>query len=374
MHDSRSAPLRLPALALVGAVALALAATPATGSGHRHGTRGERSIPSGKAYLPSKGRVFTGTSDTGQTSDYREFRAEAGAHPAVMQSFESWGYVPKEALARWDDTNSRGMLSLSTAKCWKCPDSISPKSIARGKGDRYAVALAKALADRRKPTYVRFLPEMNGYWNRYSAFEGDGSRRDRAHSTGNFKRAWRRFVLIVRGGERKAIDRRLRRLGMPRISERTPKRLPRPKVSFAWVPQSTGSPDVEGNRPQDYFPGWKYVDWVGADVYGKYPNIDGVGDLYRKFDKRPFMIGEWSPWDVDRPRFVKDLFGWVEKHKRARMAVYYQGFGEGADNPYELGDYPRSTRTLRHVLDAKRYIPFAPENDRGGGKKDHRSR
>ena len=352
-------------LVLLAVLGLALVAGPAPAAKHRGGGKG---VPKGKAYLPAKGKIFTGASDTGQSSDFREFRDDTRAHPAVMQSFESWGYVPKEALGRWTETNTRGMLSLSTARCWKCPDVISPRSIARGKGDRYIVALGKALAHRRKPTYVRLLPEMNGYWNRYSAFEASGERRDMAHSTKNFKRAWRRFVLIARGGERKAIDRRLQKLGMPRIRERTPKRLPQPKVAFAWVPQSTGSPDVKGNRPKDYFPGWDYVDWVGADVYGKYPNIAGVDSLYKRFSKRPFMIGEWSPWDVDRPSFVKDLFGWIEKHGRASMAVYYQGFGEGSDNPYELADYPKSTKALRRILNSKKYLPFAPENERSGGK------
>ena len=102
-------------------------------------------------FPPPKGKIFTGVSDTGQSSDFAEFREQTGAHPAVMQSFESWGYVPKEALGRWTDTNTRGMLSLSTAKCWGCPDVISPRSIAEGKGDRYIVALGKALAHRRKP-------------------------------------------------------------------------------------------------------------------------------------------------------------------------------------------------------------------------------
>ena len=120
------------------------------------------------------------------------------------------------------------------------------------------------------------------------------------------------------------------------------------------------SPDVKGNQPRDYFPGWKYVDWVGADVYGKFPNIAGVNSLYKQFSKRPFLIGEWSSWDVDSPRFVKALFDWIEHHHRANMAIYYQGFGEGADNPYELSDYPQSTRVLRHILNERKYAPLRP--------------
>jgi hypothetical protein len=373
LHSPRLWTLALTSLVVLGVVAVTLA----TGAANGAENGGGHGLPRGDAFLPPKGKIFTGASDTGQSSDYHEFRADTRAHPAIMQSFESWGYVPKEALGRWLDTNTRGMLSLSTAKCWKCPDVISPQSIAEGKGDRYIVALARALAHRRKPTYIRLMPEMNGYWNRYSAYGSDGQVRDRFHTTADFKSAWRRFVLIARGGPVKAIDRRLRTLRMPKLTERTARKLPRPKVSFAWVPQSTGSPDVKGNRPRDYFPGWKYVDWVGADVYGKFPNIAGVNSLYKQFSKRPFLIGEWSSWDVDNPRFVKALFDWIEHHHRANMAIYYQGFGEGADNPYELSDYPRSTKVMRHILNERKYAPFAPENDRGHrgrGGKDGRGR
>ena len=45
-----------------------------------------------------------------------------------------------------------------------------------------------------------------------------------------------------------------------------------PKVAFMWTPLTRGSPDVPGNGPNDYFPGRKYVDWVGTDVYSKFSN------------------------------------------------------------------------------------------------------
>ena len=217
LHSPRLWTLTLTSLVVLGALAVTLA----TGAANGAKNGGGHGLPRGNAFLPPKGKIFTGASDTGQSSDYHEFRADTRAHPAVMQSFESWGYVPDEALGRWLDTNTRGMLSLSTAKCWKCPDVISPQSIAEGKGDRYIVALAKALAHRRKPTYIRLMPEMNGYWNRYSAYGSDGQVRDRFHTTADFKNAWRRFVLIARGGPVKAIDRRLRKLRMPKLTERT---------------------------------------------------------------------------------------------------------------------------------------------------------
>lgn len=347
-------PPRLLGLTLVALVAALFCATGIAAA------KGRSKEPS-KAYLPAKGKIFSGISDTGQTSDYRKFRNRTKAHPAVMQSFESWGYYPKEAISRWDDTNTRGMLSLSTSQCWGCDGVISPKSIAEGKGDRYILALARGLAKRKKPTYIRLFPEMNGYWNDYSAFHGSGKPRDDAYSTTNFTKAWKRFVLISRGGPRKAVEHKLRKQGMPKIRAKTKRKLPQPKLAFAWVPQSAGSPNIAGNQPADYFPGYNYVDWVGVDIYSKFPNFAGLNAVYKKFDRAPFLIGEWAPWGVDNPAFVNTLFNWIEGHSRARMAVYYQGFGEGADNPYEITDYPQSLDVLRNVLNSKRYAPFTPE-------------
>lgn len=365
---------------LLGAAALTAAAKPHHGkSGHGHGAgaKGGKGGKGGLAHaqplLPPKGKIFTGTSDTGQTSDFRQYQRESASHPAVLQAFESWGYVPREAINRWADTRSRGMLSLSTSPCWMCNEKITPQSIANGKGDRYLLSLAAALVKRKKPTYIRLFPEMNGSWNRYGAYTADGKLRDKAHSTKQFRNAWRRFVLIVRGGEVRAIDQALHKLHMPKIRGKVKSHLPEPKVAFVWVPQSTGSPNVKGNAPRDYFPGWDYVDWVGADLYGKFPNFAGLNALYKQFPKAPFLIGEWSSWDVDNPGFVKQLFSWIEHHPRARMALNYQGFGEGEDNPFELSDYGKSRQQLKHVLNANRYAPFAPENEqrkgvKGGGK------
>lgn len=211
------------------------------------------------------------------------------------------------------------------------------------------------------------MPEMNGHWNGYSAFGGSGHPRGKAHSAKNFIRAWKRFTLIVRGGPRKAVEKKLRKLGLPKIKAKTKRSLPKPKVAIAWVPQSTGSPNVGGNAPADYFPDNAYVDWVGADIYGKFPNFSGLDSLYRKYaKKKPFMIGEWAPWGADDPQFVSTLATWIAKHKRTRMAVYYQGFGEGADNEFEANDYPRSLEVLRRTLDGYRYIDFAPEEGKQG--------
>ncbi len=387
----RSRRLVAIAVALLIATAAVIAAPDADAKGKHHhghhgpkhhgGKHGHKGKGKGRsAYLPPKGESFAGVSDTGQSSDYRQYRDAVQAHPAVMQSFESWGYVPQEAINRWSESRTRGMLSLSTKPCWDCHAKISTGSIANGKGDGYLLSLSQALAKRHKPTYIRLFPEMNADWNPYSAFEHDGDPRGKLNSTASFKAAWKRIVLILRGGKLDKLNHELKKLKQPKLQAEAKAKLPDPKVAFAFVPQAKGSPDIPANGPENYFPGKKYVDWVGGDVYGKYPSLAGLTSIYRKFGKLPYLVGEWSPWNRDDPAFVKSLFGWAKKHSRTRMLVYYQGFGEGKANDFEITDYPKCLKTVRTILDSKRFLQFAPEEQRhkghggkhhGGGKRKH---
>jgi hypothetical protein len=213
---------------------------------------------------------------------------------------------------------------------------------------------------------------MNGHWNPYSAFNSDGSSRDGDHSTYWFRQAWRRFTLIVRGGRRAKINHRLHRLGLPKIERvkgaaeyeklGVPATLPKPKVALIWVPQSSGSPNLAANGPEDYWPGGEYVDWVGADTYARFPNFDGLSRLYRSFRHKPFVISEWSPWDTGDPGWVRQLFSWARRHGRTRMLVYYQGWTDG--DPHRIHHYTSAKRVLRHQLNAGRFDAFAPYSRR----------
>jgi hypothetical protein len=325
----------------------------------------------GGAYPPHGKDLYMGISDGGSKQDYFRFAKAAGQHIPVMQAFETWNAWSQDSVKRWKRTESRGMLSLSTAACYGCRGVISPRAIRRGEGDRYLLTVNRKLAEWGRPTYIRLLPEMNGHWNPYAAFDEDGSRRGKSHQTAQFRKAWKRSVIIIEGGRLKTINRRLKKNRMPPLKtgrkgkDGPPKHLPEPKVSFLWVPQTAGSPNIRGNGPKAYWPGAKYVDWVGADIYGKYPNFSGLNGFYKHYRKKPFVIGEWGPWDVDNPAFTRHLFRWVEKHNRAKMAIYYQGFGPG--NPYQIRHYPASKKAMRRELKGRRWVSRAPDSRRPGG-------
>jgi hypothetical protein len=371
MKNALASPIH-QTLSLVAAATICLSAAAAPVEGHARAPRHE-------AFLPPHHRMFHGVTDTGKARDFRVFNRRVGAHNALLESFGHWGGEHLLAgLHRWRTTHTRGVLSLSTAPGGE-PELISPRRIARGFGDSYVLELNGLIARSGQIVYIRLFPEMNGYWNPYCAFNADGSSRGASHSTPAFRDAWRRIVLIMRGGNRAAINRKLVRQGMPRIyraasnddpvyeRREVPVALQHPTVAFMWVPQTIGSPDVRANGPGRYWPGGRYVDWIGADIYSKFAT-PGVWSAFRHFyrtwrDPRqhhwPFVVGEYSPWDNDyRGAFTRRLLDWALKHRRARALIYYRS--TFPNNEFDINHWPRARAILRRELNRPRFMEYAP--------------
>jgi hypothetical protein len=302
-------------------------------------------------FLPPAGKVFQGITDNPVAS----YSAAVGKHPAVYQEFVAWGqWLP--GIAQGGLTaHARMMMAITTA--YGTREAITPGGIAAGAGDAWLIGLNNALYASGNITYIRLMGEMDGYWNPFSAYNANGTPRDRAHSAAAYRQAWKRVTLILRGGPLAHIDGMLARLGMPPL--RTSSDLPRPKVAMLWVPQTAGDPLVAGNQPGAYWPGSAWVDWVGTDFYSKFPNFAGLNAFYREFPGKPFVFGEYALWGADNPGWVDELFAWVSSHPRVRMLMYNQG--ARADGPFQLSRYPRSARELRRLLASPKFPAFAPE-------------
>jgi hypothetical protein len=328
-------------LALPAIAALALAAAPA-------------SAPA-DALLPPAGGVFTGL--TG--GSYPAFQREVGKHPAVNGVFVTWGREIGDALGEASFNHARLMLHISTAKGYGAPEQITPRGIAQGAGDGYLLRLGREIAARGQPVYIRLLPEMDQANNVYCAFAPSGASRGPSHSTASFRAAWRRAVLILRGGPVAAIDARLRALALPPVRGAGGASLPRAPVAFLWVPQSEGAPDTTANSPAAYYPGDAYVDWVGTDFYSLFPNFRGLQRIYSAYPHKPFVFGEWALWNGDDAGWVDRLFSFMASHARVRMALYNDG--ERVNGPFRLSRYPAARREIHRWLSAPRYLAYAPE-------------
>ena len=292
-------------------------------------------------FAPPRGVLWHGVAG-GYSPD--SFAREAGREPEVFQLFAEWGNVDW-AIARGDASGARLMIHLSTNGGPGTRERVTPAQIAAGRGDAFLVRFGAKIAERGKPFYLRLMAEMNGPWNAYCAFDENGRPRP-GHSTRDFRRAWRRIALILRGGERATIDAKLGRLRMPAVTVGEGP-LAKAPVALMWVPHNATALNIPANQPRAYWPGARYVDWVGTDFYGQNPNWGALEKIYRDFPGKPFVFGEWALWGRDDPAFVKRLFAFARSHRRVRMLVYNQGRESG---PFRLKRYPRGRRALRAEL------------------------
>lgn len=230
-------------------------------------------------------------------------------------------------------------------------EAISPRRIAEGYGDKYLIAMGKAISDYGRPIYIRPMAEMNGWWNFYSAFNQNGSSRGPTHSTKSFRLAFKRIYVILHGGNVPAMNRRFRNWGVrPLQSDRaTLPQNPAPTLKVLWNPQGFGSPDIRANRAQAYYPGDDYVDVVGDDIYdqgGRY-EYRAMVDLYRAHRGKPFAIGEFGLWNLDDPGFVQDIATFIRTHPRTELAVFNRA---ESGSIFDLARKSRSRAAYRRHL------------------------
>jgi hypothetical protein len=307
-------------------------------------------------FLPPGHGIFTGL--TG--GSYQSFQGEVGKHPAVDGVFVTWGRTFESALGQAHANHARLMLHISTAQGYGAPEQITPRGIAQGIGDSYLLSLGRQIAQNGEPVYIRLFPEMDQANNAYCAYNADGSSRGASHSTDSFRQAWRRVVLVLRGGPVSAIDARLHMLGLPPVrGVAAASTLPLSPVAFLWVPQTAGTPDTSANSPRAYYPGDAYVDWVGTDFYSLYPNFRGLQRFYFEHPRKPFAFGEWALWNGDDAGWVRQLFSFIASHPRVRMALYNQG--ERTNGPFRLSRYPNARREIRRLIASQRFLAFTPE-------------
>jgi hypothetical protein len=318
---------------------------------------------------PPKPSVFFGVSDKGTTQDFDEFAGLLEKHPALLETFHPWGNSLNAAFERWRETATRPILHISTVDDQTLAELITPEQIALGAGDDYLLQLNDFFAKHGLPAYIRPLGEPNRCLNAWSAVNCDGSQKGGEHTTGWYKQAFRRIAAIVRGGQTlEGVDATLAEIGLPplhRTKGPNPASLPAAPVSMVWSPLPGGSPRVKGNFPGNYWPGSRWVDWVGTDFYSQYPVWKDLNRFYggKQWKRKPVSISEWAVAGDDEPRFVKQLVAWTVKRPRVRMLVYYDGFGTSAEeNPYDLSHYPRTTNTLRLKARRPNFLSTAEYN------------
>lgn len=329
----------------------------------------EAAKPAARTLPPPKGKIFQGVTDTGEAEHFWDFARAVGRKPAVIHTFHPWGNSFRQALPRWRKTKARPMLHITT-RTDAGAEIITPLQIANGKGDDYLLRLNRAFHNSRTPAYLRPMGEPNRCKNLYAGVDCSGSVRGGSYSFEYYRAAFRRIATIVRGGgKRGKINAKLRKIGLPKIQKvrgvkKLPRRIPGAAVSMVWSPLPDGAPGVYANRPKSYWPGSRWVDWVGTTFDSRYSNWKHLKRFYQTWAEgkdKPMVLAEW--WlGGDDPRFVKRLFAFMKRHSKAKMMVFYQDFG--SSNSFRIQNFPRARRAYSKMVDTPRFPRYAPRYPR----------
>lgn len=308
--------------------------------------------------MPHGKKVFFGVSDTGNPADFGHFSSALGKHPALIETFRSWGADFPESIERWQTARARPVLHVTTADNNDGHELITPRGIAQGFGDGYLIRLNRLFWAKRMPAYIRPLGEPNRCINVYASYDCAGNGRGGAHSPRWYRLAFRRMYIVLHGGGKlDAIDARLARAGLPPLRADVGG-LPKAPVAVIWGTLPAGSPTVPQNRPRHFYPGSRYVDWVGTDFYSDNQDWKALTGLYNRFSDKPFALPEFGVSSGDDPTYMRRLMVWVRRHPRCKMLVYYQDFGSASS--YRIQNYPASLAVLSNALHSPVFPPFAP--------------
>lgn len=292
--------------------------------------------------VPTHGAYTGAFIDFGDTEDdvtldgIEDFEMMVGKHQAIIASSSYWGEqtFPTENMniiwrhgswplvfwSPWDEPYEQN----------RGPDRFSLKAIIAGKWDNYIDRWADAARAFGQPMLVVFGNEMNGDWFPWSgAYYGGktpvSGKPNEWEGPETYKAAYRHVVDRVRArGAR--------------------------NIQWMFHVNNYSYPLDTWNLAPAYYPGAKYVDWMGLSVYGQQfkdepwadipPLVDWPYEELRRLDpQKPIMIAEWATGEFpnagDKGAWIKqglDLFR--TRYPRLKAAVWWHERWQNLDQSY----------------------------------------
>jgi mannan endo-1,4-beta-mannosidase len=233
--------------------------------------------PSAPAAPPSPVR-YLGVYEPGSPATYAgvdAFARDVGRRPNLVTYYSSWGQDFQQAFA--ETAASHGAMTIVQIE----PSNISLAKIAAGGYDSYLTNFADQVAAFPHKVVISFGHEMNGYWYSWGYHNTPAS---------TFIAAWRHIVDLFR------------QQGANNV---------------VWLWQ-VNSLNTKTGLPHEWWPGAKYVTWVGVSGYYYLPtdSFDNVFNpvVYdiRQFTQDPLLIAETAVGPpAGQARGIADLFAGI---------------------------------------------------------------
>lgn len=307
-------------IGVVGAI-MALALTYAVRTeGHRaHAARPHPSHSS--TTLPVKPESYIGVYQEGAPDSYAgvtNFTAKTGIKPRLVVYYSGWFEPFKATFAT--TAAEHGAVPLIQIN----PQGINLAAIASGKYDGYLSSYAEAVRSYHHPVILGFGHEMNGTWYSWGY---------RHTSPAVFVAAWRHIVTLFRG-------------------------LRARNVTWLWtvnIVHRGGSI----SRPAPWWPGDKYVTWVGLDGYYYKPSwkfaplFGPTITAIRELTHDPILIAETSVSPAtNQPAKIADLFAGIRLYSLLGFVWFDSVHSKDwrLNNPAAIATFQRGASTYRGRL------------------------
>ena len=246
----------------------------------------------------------------------KQFARTVGREPNLVSYYSGWYQPFQTAFAEIAARNG------ATTIVQIDPTNISLARIAASGYDRYLIRYAKEVAAFGRPVVISFGHEMNGFWESWGYTHTPAA---------DFRAAWRHIVDVFR--QNGATN-----------------------VKWLWQVNSVSK---KTGPIHDFWPGAKYVNWVGVSGYYYLPGetfkyiFEPVISQVRKFTNDPILIAETGVSSGPKAVFnIKDLFHGL----RAQHAIGILWFDLDKPGPlyhggkWRLEGHATAVRTFRAAL------------------------
>jgi mannan endo-1,4-beta-mannosidase len=236
----------------------------------------------GSSALPGKVASYLGVYESGPPDTYQritEFARAAGRHPNLVGYYSGWGVPFERSFA--ETVHSHGGVTILQMD----PTYASIPAIAGGMYDQYLRTFADSVRDFGHPVVIGFGHEMNADWYSW------GYKHVPAPT---FVAAWRHIVSLFRGQGAN-------------------------NVTWLWTINqdlSTTGP------PASWWPGSRYVTWVGIDGYYYRPSStfttvfgETIAQV-RAFTRKPVLLSEAGVGPrAGQSAKIQDLFAGMRRYQ-----------------------------------------------------------
>jgi beta-mannanase len=229
-----------------------------------------------------------------------------------------------------------GMIS------WNLPGDGTQASIAQGAWDANIRARAAEARAYRKPLFIRLNWEMNDFWYPWSARSRIGVARP-GNAPFDYIAAWRHVVSLFNDV---------------------------PNVTFVWCPNLLQPvPTGSGLTDWSWYPGDRYVGWIGVDAYpgsASWDWIEGGTQGLNAFDSfarqhgKPLMIAEWglsTTGTGDSTWWMTTFLSWMSAHPSVKAQLYFDYDNSTTEHAnYRLAEFPLAAAAYGDAMAGTRWL------------------